>query len=226
MGGNIATQVVNPTVTILNAGTTAITSFDVTLDYNGTPTTQNITGVNIASLGSYDVTFSGITLVAGSNPAVATVSNVNGGADDDATDDAVTITVNPVVPAVGKMVVGEEGTGTWCQWCPRGAVYMDLYETNYSEFWAGVAVHNSDPMTVTEYDAGVGTLIGGYPSALVDRGTDVDPSGMGPDFWARLQTAPKAFVTNGATWDAGTRTLNVSVTFRLQLTTTIKLLVY
>jgi len=127
-----------------------------------------------------------LRLFSGSYSAVATLSNVHGGAYDVATDDGVTITVNPVVAAVGKMVVGEEGTGTWCQWCPRGAVYMDLYETNYSDFWAGVAVHNSDPMTVTEYDAGVGTLIGGYPSALVDRCTDVDPSGMGPDFWARL----------------------------------------
>lgn len=216
MGGNIATQTVSPTVTILNAGTTAITSFDVTLDYNGTPVTQNITGQNIASLADYTVTFPGIVLAAGSNIVTATVSNINGGADDDATDNVVSITVNPVVPAPGKMVVGEEGTGTWCQWCPRGTVYMDLFETEYTEFWAGIAVHNGDPMTVTDYDAGMAGLIGGYPSALVDRGTDVDPSGMGPDFYARLQTAPTAFIQNGATWDAVNRILQVSVSADFQ----------
>lgn len=37
-------------------------------------------------------------------------------------------------------------------------------------------------MTVTDYDAAIGTLVSGYPNALVDRGTEVDPSGMGTDF--------------------------------------------
>jgi hypothetical protein len=121
--------------------------------------------------------------------------------------------INPVVPAPGKMVVGEEATGTWCQWCPRGAVFMDLYETKYQDFWAGIAVHNGDPMTVAEYDTGIGSLIGGYPSALVDRMGDVDPSGMSSDFFTRLQTAPKATLLNGANWDPNTRVLNVSVRY-------------
>ncbi len=216
MGGNIATQVVNPVVSILNGGSTPLTSFDVVLDYNGTPYTQNITGQNLASLASYQVTFTNITLAPGSHVATATVSNVNGGTDNDPADNSTAITVNPVVPAAGKMVVGEEGTGTWCQWCPRGAVYMDLFEQEFGDFWAGIAVHNADPMTVTEYDAGMGALIGGYPSALVDRGNDVDPSGMGPDFYSRLQTAPKAFITNGATWDPATRMLYVSVSADFQ----------
>jgi hypothetical protein len=216
MAGNIATQIVSPTVTVMNAGSTALTSFDVVLNYAGTPYTQNITGQNLASLASYTVTFPNVTLVAGANNAIATVSNVNGGADNVVDDNSVTIIVDPVVPAPGKMVVGEEGTGTWCQWCPRGAVYMDLFEQEYDQFWAGIAVHNGDPMTVTDYDTGMSGFIGGYPSAIVDRGTDVDPSGMGPDFFTRLQTAPKAIIENGATWDAATRTLNVSVTCDFQ----------
>jgi hypothetical protein len=216
MGGNIATQVVNPVVSVLNGGSTPLTSFDVVLDYNGTPYTQNITGQNLASLASYQVTFTNITLAPGSNVATATVSNVNGGTDNDPADNSTSITVSPVVPAAGKMVVGEEGTGTWCQWCPRGAVYMDLFEQEFGDFWAGIAVHNADPMTVAEYDAGMGSLIGGYPSALVDRGTDIDPSSMGPDFYSRLQTAPKALITNGATWDPATRMLYVSVSADFQ----------
>jgi hypothetical protein len=63
-------------------------------------------------------------------------------------------------------------------------------------------------------------LIGGYPSALVDRVGDVDPSQMGSDFFTRLQIAPKGVLTNGATWDPATRVLNVSVsTEMLQATT-------
>ncbi len=217
MDGNIATQVVNPVITVMNAGTTALSSFDVTLNYNGSNITQNITGINLASLASYPVTFNGVVLAAGSLPVTATVSNVNGASSDDiAADNSATININPVVPAMGKMVVGEEATGTWCQWCPRGAVYMDLFEQEYDQFWAGIAVHNADPMTVTDYDAAIGGLIGGYPSALVDRGSEVDPSGMGNPFFQRLQTAPKAFIENGATWDPTTRMLYVSVTADFQ----------
>jgi hypothetical protein len=217
MNGTIATQLVNPVVTVMNAGTTTLNSFDVTLNYNGSNVTQNIVAANLASMASYPVTFNGVVLAAGNLPVTATISNVNGApADDIIADNSVTISVNPVVPANGKMVVGEEGTGTWCQWCPRGAVYMDLYEQEYDQFWAGIAVHNADPMTVTDYDAAIGGLIGGYPSALVDRGTEVDPSGMGPQFFNRLQTAPKAFIQNGATWDPATRMLYVSVTADFQ----------
>jgi hypothetical protein len=219
MGGNIATQTVDPVVRVKNAGTTVITSFDVELDYNGTQYTENITGVNLASLANYDVVFTGINLAPGSNAATATISNINGGTDDDSADDVITLTVNPVVPALGKMVVGEEATGTWCSWCPRGAVFMDKFENDFGQFWAGIAVHggsSTEPMRVPVYDEGILTMVSGHPSSVVDRGTDVDPSAMTTDFYTRLQVAPTAFITNGATWDAGTRTLNVSISSEFQ----------
>ncbi|MFM6945949.1 MAG: Omp28-related outer membrane protein [Flavobacteriales bacterium] len=220
MGGSIAGQNVSPSVSILNAGQNALTSFDVNLNYNGQNYTQNITGVNVASIASYTVNIPSLSLVPGQNNAVVTISNINGGNDDNANDNTLTQVVDPVVPAAGKIVVGEEATGTWCQWCPRGAVFMDKFAADYNGFWAGIAVHNGDPMTVTDYDAGIGGLIGGYPSALVDRLGDVDPSQMSSDFFTRLQTAPKGVLTNGATWDATTRVLNVSVsTEMLQATT-------
>ena len=162
MGAEIATQNGTPVVKIVNGGSTAITSMKVDLTYNGTTQTQNVTGVNIATSGLYSVTFPSTALVAGAQNATAVVYNVNGGVNDNVSaDDTLTEVVDPVVPAPGKMVVGEEGTGTWCQWCPRGAVFMDLFETKYQGFWAGIAVHNGDPMTVADYDAGIGNLIGG-----------------------------------------------------------------
>jgi len=220
MGGFIAGQNVSPTVSILNAGQTALTSFNVNLNYNGQNYSQNVTGVNIPSIGSYTVAIPALNLVAGAMNAVVTISNINGGNDDNVNDNTLTQEVNPVVPAAGKIVVGEEATGTWCQWCPRGAVFMDKFQADYAGYWAGIAVHNGDPMTVTAYDDGIGTLIGGYPSALVDRLGDVDPSQMGTDFFTRLQTAPKGIITNGATWDAATRELNVSITTTMAQATT------
>lgn len=216
LGGEIAGQNVTPKLTVVNAGATAITSFDVNLNYGGIDYPQSVTSVNIASTSNYVVTLNQLPLVGGNQIYTATVSNVNGTTDDLSTDDTLIGSIDPVVPAAGKIVVSEEGTGTWCQWCPRGSVFMDQFNTKYSQFWAGIAVHNGDPMTVTDYDAAFGGLISGYPSALVDRGNDVDPSGMTPDFLTRIQIAPKAFITNGATWDATSRTLNVSVTANFQ----------
>ncbi|MFZ9581769.1 MAG: Omp28-related outer membrane protein [Crocinitomicaceae bacterium] len=214
MGAELATQSGTPTVKIVNGGSTAITSMKVDLTYNGSTTTQTVTGINLPTAGIYTVSMPSTVLVAGSLPVTALVYEVNGGVGDNTpTNDMLSEQINPVVPAPGKMVVGEEATGTWCQWCPRGAVFMDLYETKYQDFWAGIAVHNGDPMTVADYDTGIGSLIGGYPSALVDRMGDVDPSGMSSDFFTRLQTAPKATLLNGATWDPNTRVLNVSVRY-------------
>ena len=211
----LAGQLKSPSATVRNLGTNPITSFDLTLDYNGTQLVENVTGVNIPSLGTYDVDFTGtISLIAGINPVSVTVSNVNFFSSDmDASDDTKIINVNPLVPAAGKMVVGEEGTGTWCQWCPRGAVFMDMMSTEYDGYFVGIAVHNGDPMANTVYDDGIGPLLGGgYPSAVVDRLPVIDPSALEVDFLNRIVIAPKATITNGASYNSTSGILSVSVT--------------
>jgi len=211
----IAGQSVSPSVTIRNLGTTAITSFDLTVDYNGSQIVENITGVNIASLANYTVDFTGsISLIAGINPVTATISNVNFFPTDlDAADDVKIKNVDPVVPAPGKMVVAEEGTGTWCQWCPRGAVFMDQMSTTYDGYFVGIAVHNGDPMTVVDYDASIGAFISGYPSAIVDRLPELDPSAIEVDFLDRIVIAPKAVITVGAVQNGSILSVSVTADF-------------
>jgi len=216
LNGNIASQTVSPTGVMMNGGTTPINSFEAALNYNGNTVVETITGVSIPSLGTYTINFTDLVLIAGTNTVTYTISNVNGGLDDNLLDNVTGIVSNPVVPAAGKVVVGEEATGTWCQWCPRGAVFMDKFEQDFGDFWAGIAVHNGDPMTVTEYDAGIGPLIGGYPSSLVDRGNDVDPSAMANDFYTRLQVAPTALLSTTQSFDVVTRVLTVDVTADFQ----------
>ncbi len=203
-----------PTFTVRNLGVETITSFLVEFSYNGAIITEDITGVNIPSLATYSFDFSsGHTLVSGSNNMTATILSVNGtNGDDDNSDDSKVLTIDPVTPALGKMVVGEEGTGTWCGWCPRGAVNMDIMSNQFDGFWAGIAVHNGDPMTVANYDTGIGALIGGYPSSLVDRGTEIDPSAMQTDFLERIVIAPTATLEAGAAFNPVNRWLEVSMT--------------
>jgi len=211
MNALIAGQTGTPTLTIVNAGSTTITSLNVSLTYNGATLNQSVTGLNLAAGATTDVNMSPVALVAGVNLAKAYITGVNGAADNMASDDTSQRFVNPVLPAPGKVVVGEEGTGTWCQYCPRGAVFMDQYAANFGAYWAGVAVHNGDPMTIAEYDAGMN--FSGYPSAKVDRGTAVDPSAMTNNFYTRIQTAPKAVVAVGANYTASIGKLDLSGTF-------------
>jgi hypothetical protein len=211
-------QTGHPTVTIRNLGLTTITSFHIEVTYNGNTISEHVTSVNILSLATHEVQFTGtLTAVTGSNNVVATVSQVNGGGvDGNPLDDSKSVPLTPITPAPGKMVVAEEATGTWCGWCPRGTVAMYGMQETYAQFWAGIAVHNGDPMVHTDYDAGMGALISGYPSALVDRVTDIDPTGIESDFLARIQIAPTALVDETATFDPGNNKVNVhaDVTFQ------------
>lgn len=214
--GKISGLTVHPIVTVSNAGTDAITSFDVSVNLYGSILTENVTGVNLTAGQSMDVTFTGTYyLVDDTANGTAWVHNVNGGSDGDVSDDDACLVLVPTIPAPGKVVVGEEGTGTWCPWCVRGTVFMDRFE-DYGPYWAGIAVHNGDPMVVADYDAAVGALITGYPSALVDRLPAVDPSAMLPDFLDRLVTPPTAIISNASVWNSSTRELTVTVTADFQ----------
>jgi hypothetical protein len=218
VGNGLVSQSRTATATVRNLGTTPITSYTLTINQNGTPNVQNITGVNIASLATATINATApATLAVGLNTYSATISNVNGaGADADPSDDTKTFTLTPTTPATGKVVVVEEGTGTWCQWCPRGAVYMDMMKSKYPGFFAGIAVHNSssDPMQVPAYDAALAFT--SFPSAEVDRGVVMDPSAIEAPFLTDIQLAPDAFVVDGANYNSVTRQLDVSCTYTIQ----------
>ena len=215
--GFLAGANVIPSVEIRNLGTTTITEAEISIKYNGNTLSKKLTGINLAANGLYSTKFdNALSIVGGSGDVVASIVTVNGGKDDNANDDSKTITINPIVPAKGKMVIGEEATGTWCQWCPRGAVALKTMHDKYDGFFQGIAVHNNDPMENPYYDAAIASKISGYPSALVDRGTKMDPSAMGGDFIKRIQIAPKGVMDIAAKYDAVTKIMSVSVETTIQ----------
>jgi hypothetical protein len=212
----LAGQTRNPSVEIRNLGLTNVTSFDVDFEYNGTIITENISGLNMVTLDVYQVNFNNsISLITGTNPGIATVYNVNGlGQDDEPLDDQMTINIEAITPAVGKLVVGEEATGTWCGWCPRGAVALNWMDNDYKGYWQGIAVHNGDPMTDADYDNGMAPYIGGYPSGIVDRGQEINPAAFKQDFLQRIIVEPSGVITNGAELTGDTLKVNLTVNFQ------------
>jgi hypothetical protein len=202
-----------PNVLIRNLGKETITSFDVEVEYNSQKLTKQITGETIDSFETYVLKFTeGFTIDKNATTLTATISNVNGGkSDNDPNDDIKTATINPIVPAEGRVVIVEEATGTWCGWCPRGAVALEYLARDYHGIAQGIAVHGGDPMAVTNYEEGIESLTSGYPSAMVNRVADIDPSGIWSPVNENLEIAPIAILKNGAKYNDATRTLDVSV---------------
>lgn len=207
----VAGQERNASITVGNGGQDEITSFDLDVSYNGTDYNMSESGLTLASLENMVIELpDAIVLVEGANPMIATVSNVNGlGDDDEPGDDTNQKMIDPAVPAPNRIVIAEEGTGTWCQWCPRGAVAMDFMEENYHGYYYGIAVHNGDPMVVDEYDDALGFTA--FPGAMVDRTTVIDPAAIELDFVERVEIPAAASITTGAQWDGDV--LMVSLTY-------------
>lgn len=196
---------------VINLGTTTIDSFDLEWTYGTSSGSENITGVSIPNLGTYDFSFTApITLEAGTNGLNISISNVNASVDDDISNNDGTTNIDAVTPAPNKVVVGEEATGTWCGWCPRGTVFLEYMHENYDGYFQGIAVHDSDPMVVPAYDDGLGAT--GFPNMQVDRNGWIDPSQVELGFINRIVEPAYATLINGAEFDAGTSNLFISST--------------
>src|SRR5690606_6213490 len=96
-----------------------------------------------------------------------TVTEVNSSADPDISNNSQDVSIRVISQDGGTKALIEEGTRTWCQWCRRGAVAMEYMYNNHSDKFVGIAVHNGDPMTNTEYDNAVSFT--GFPGMHMDR---------------------------------------------------------
>ena len=94
------------------------------------------------------------------------LSNINGNADPNNSNDTIKATIVASSNPPERMVVIEERTGTWCGWCPRGAVAMQHMKLNYHETAVLLAVHNNDPMAISDYDS---KMSGAFPTFSGDR---------------------------------------------------------
>jgi len=216
VGTAFAGAVVHPGAVFQNNGLNTMTSIDVNYSINGGATiTESLTNLNVPTGGLFSWTASdAYTVVNGSNNISIWISNFNGeGTDEDSENDAMDFSISTITAHPDKGVVVEEATGTWCGWCPRGAVFLDLMTRRFPDHFIGIAVHNSDPMVLTEYDDAVGNFPGfsGYPSVIFNRVNILDPSQIEDPFVQAVGVAPPARLEVGAEYNATTRELTVSV---------------
>ncbi len=149
-----------------------------------------------------------------------TLTQVNSTTDSTPLDNSGTTKFKTVSQNSPKKVLIEEGTGTWCGWCPRGSVAMAYMDANYANDFIGIAVHKGtasypDPMEVPAYATGTG--ITGFPGMNVDRavkGEDVTQALMVSYVNDRKTMVVPAALNGSGTLAAGVLTFNASATFR------------
>ena len=109
----------------------------------------------------------------------------------------------------GKVVLIEELTGSWCQWCPGGAVTGEQLVHDYDDLFF-VAVHCGDPMENTDYYNAYG--VAGAPTAKIDRTlSELGINEWETNYLAAVAQVPDAIINVTSTYDSLTRALTVSV---------------
>jgi hypothetical protein len=199
--------------TVTNLGAANITSIDITWNDGTGPYNETFT-VNLNFGDAYNFTHgTALTAVAGNNYAVDVTVVATG--DADGSNDMLSTSISAVSVIIAKVTVGEEKTGEWCGWCPRGNVAMaEMAMSNPSDF-IGIAVHNADPMAIAAYDSGTAGLPGftGYPHGGVDRMVGGDPSTFASMHAARASEIPPASITVTGSYDGSNVTVNVTADF-------------
>ena len=203
---------------VTNMGITTITSFDVTYTVDGeNPSVSSYSGLNIEMGNGYNFTCDEpLTFTeSGSYGIEVTISNINGGDDDNIENNTLLASVGVVPYLLDKKVLGEEATGSWCGWCVRGICYMDYMAETYPDQWIGVAVHSGDPMEIPEYADALPTIIPnfpGYPSGTVNRTEAYDPNEFEQAFLENLdKITPATCEITNYLWDETTRVVTFDI---------------
>lgn len=138
---------------ISNNGANAIKSLDLKVSARGEEA-YTITVPVEPALENRESTAVPLTVKAfatsGTKDVEVSVEKVNGAVPSvlPASQTASTLCIEQGYP---RRLVVEEGTGTWCGWCPSGIVCLDYLKEKYENVYV-VAVHfGSDPMKVESY---------------------------------------------------------------------------
>jgi hypothetical protein len=208
----VAAGATSITGTVTSNSANSITSIDVSWN-DGSGANSETFSVNMSYGDTYDFTH-GTPLNTTGGQTYSVDVTVSAAGDADASNDMLSTSISAVSSVVPRVVVGEEKTGEWCGWCPRGAVALAEMALSNPDDFIGIAVHNGDGMTVSSYDGFIGAYIpGGYPGGGVDRVIEGDPSSFATMYNARKTHVAPASVSATGTYDANTISVDITADF-------------
>lgn len=183
--------------TFKNFGTATINTIDVNWQVdNGTIHTQTLSGLSVAPNGTYNFTHQDTwSPSAGLYSVKVWVSNVNGGTDNDSTNDQIIKNISVASGTTTRLPLYEEFSSSTCGPCAtfNGNFYNPFHDANASNY-ASIAYRVNWPGTGDPYyTAEVGTRvayygISGAPTLLVDAndGTNFDSAALSSDLTEAL----------------------------------------
>lgn len=109
-------------------------------------------------------------------------------------------------------ILVEQGTGTWCGWCPRGHVSVENLVEKYDDVVA-VAIHFGDPMAIPGYSSWISSTISGFPGGHVQRRyNSLNPVNFEANYLLAREFPPSGELLMDFEFDETTRELEVTVT--------------
>lgn len=133
-----------------NMGTDTISSFRSCVEVDGRLKDVRDLPCHILPNGVDTLAFFVPTTAPGSHTVELSVVLVNGEADAWRADNVATCTVRVADPRFRRKVVCEEFTGTWCGWCPRGMVGLEMMKEKYPGRFLPISIHGggNDPLEI------------------------------------------------------------------------------
>ncbi|MBT8234438.1 MAG: Omp28-related outer membrane protein [Saprospiraceae bacterium] len=201
------------TGTITNTGSEMVTSAEVVVKFPDGDKNFTFDNLTLAKGDAYEFEIPEMYVIAEGNADIKVeLLKLNNETDEEFCNNIFSGQVLGVTPKEGKNIIVEEGTGTWCGFCPRGAVFLEALTKKYGKRFIGIAVHNGDPMVVSNYDGQHGFT--GYPGATVMRRSVDTGFGIIEDlelpFLNYISENPLASFSVGASFDESTRRLDFS----------------
>lgn len=164
-------ETANLSLTVESIGLDALRSVELNYQVNDNPVQSDL-------VDNLDLTFGNslsfihdnpISLAApGKNDLKVWLSNLNGGSDDNSSNDTILGQFYVVSSTFEKTVLLEEFTGTWCGWCPDGFVILEELLESYDNL-IGVCLHGFDIMATAETEEVATAFETFYPGGSVDR---------------------------------------------------------
>lgn len=162
--------------TVTNKAKTAVSSIDLTYTLNGHTNQINDIRFEPALQTAESETLSFEIICpkeTGYHDIQVSIDQINGQEDEYPADNTATGKIISLSQTAHKKVVMEEFTGTWCGYCPRGAVAMDKLTREMPDNYIGIAVHSDEMETASYYPLLDGVY--SFPSATINRIVSCDP---------------------------------------------------
>jgi hypothetical protein len=217
---------------VKNFATETITNFKVKYEVGSSVSEKVISGVSIAPFKNYEISQDWSIAENGTYPVKVTVSEPNGHADEDASNNSGTgtdVVISPTVATTprNRNVLLEEYTGIHCTWCPDGHKIANQLKAKNPGRFEVINIHEGsyatpsagEPDFRTSFGTSLRTQTGltGYPQGSISRhvfngtATILDRGNWAPATAVLIAQPSPVNLLAKSTVDWTTRTLTVTV---------------